>query len=82
MQERKEQEIRRRAYEIWESEERPVGEDLRHWMQASSEFAAGAEKDDRDDLALAQAAGGNEEDVEITTGEKPARQTVKSTEGP
>ena len=30
--------IRRRAYELWESEERPRGEDIRHWMQAENEF--------------------------------------------
>lgn len=32
--------IRNRAYELWESEERPHGEDIRHWMQAEDEFNA------------------------------------------
>jgi hypothetical protein len=32
--------IRRRAYETWESEERPQGEDIKHWMQALDEFNA------------------------------------------
>lgn len=26
--------VRRRAYEIWEREGRPHGEDMRHWLQA------------------------------------------------
>ncbi len=30
--------IRQRAYELWESEERPHGEDIRHWMLAEDEF--------------------------------------------
>lgn len=32
--------IRRRAFEIWESEERPHGEDIRHWMEAEDELRA------------------------------------------
>lgn len=37
--------IRQRAYEIWEREGRPQGEDLRHWLQAFQEIAASAETD-------------------------------------
>jgi len=32
--------ISRRAYEIWESEGRPEGCDLRHWLQAEEELGA------------------------------------------
>lgn len=31
--------IRRRAYEIWELEGRPEGQERRHWEQASREMA-------------------------------------------
>ena len=30
-------EVRRRAYEIWQAEGEPQGEELRHWFQASGE---------------------------------------------
>ncbi|MBX4958737.1 DUF2934 domain-containing protein [Rhizobium lentis] len=62
----KHEQIRRRAYEIWEAEGRPEGADLRHWMQACDELAGEdehetlrdlLEQDDRDDAALLQAAG-------------------------
>ena len=60
------EQIRRRAYEIWEDEGRPEGADLRHWLQASDELAGDDEhetlqelidEDDRDDTALLQGAG-------------------------
>ncbi|SCB61066.1 Protein of unknown function [Rhizobium aethiopicum] len=62
----KHEQIRRRAYEIWEAEGRPEGADLRHWMQACDELAGDDEhatlqdlidQDDRDDAALLQGAG-------------------------
>lgn len=62
----KHEQIRRRAYEIWEAEGRPEGADLRHWLQACDELAGEdehetlrdlIEEDDRDDAALLQAAG-------------------------
>ena len=37
--------IRQRAYEIWEQEGRPDGEDLKHWLQAFQEIAANIEAD-------------------------------------
>ncbi|MDP9812868.1 hypothetical protein J2W42_005739 [Rhizobium tibeticum] len=64
----KHEQIRRRAYEIWESEGRPEGAALRHWQQASDELNGdGADKtsqeptsgDDRDDAALLQGAADN-----------------------
>ena len=33
-----EENIRRRAYEIWEQEGRPHGQDMKHWLQAFKEF--------------------------------------------
>jgi hypothetical protein len=41
----KEDRIRQRAYEIWEREGRPQGEDMKHWLQAFQEIAASAEAD-------------------------------------
>ena len=37
----REDEIRRRAREIWEREGRPEGRDLAHWVQAKSELENG-----------------------------------------
>ncbi|MBB3138687.1 hypothetical protein FHS26_006466 [Rhizobium pisi] len=62
----KHEQIRRRAYEIWEAEGRPEGAELRHWLQACDELAGEDEdktlqdlidQDDRDDAALLQGAG-------------------------
>ena len=62
----KHEQIRRRAYEIWEAEGRPDGADERHWLQACDELAGEDEhetlqnlldEDDRDDAALLQGAG-------------------------
>ncbi|MBB3594830.1 putative membrane protein [Rhizobium sp. BK529] len=39
--------IRQRAYEIWEREGRPHGEDMKHWLEAFQEIAAKAEADDQ-----------------------------------
>lgn len=39
----KEDRIRQRAYEIWEREGRPHGEDMKHWLQAFQEIAASAD---------------------------------------
>ncbi|CAN7439344.1 DUF2934 domain-containing protein [Rhizobium sp. LjRoot258] len=33
-----EEKIRRRAYEIWEQEGRPHGQDMKHWLEAFKEF--------------------------------------------
>lgn len=64
----KHEQIRQRAYELWESEGCPVGADLRHWLQASDELSEDEEpqsteeisdKDDRDTTALLQGAGEN-----------------------
>ncbi|MDL2410825.1 DUF2934 domain-containing protein [Rhizobium calliandrae] len=58
--------IERRAYEIWESEGRPDGSDLRHWQQACDELDGDDLHetpqdrqgiDDRGDAALLQGAG-------------------------
>jgi hypothetical protein len=33
--------IRQRAYEMWEKEGKPYGEDLKHWLRASEEMGEG-----------------------------------------
>jgi hypothetical protein len=62
----KHEQIRRRAFEIWEAEGCPDGADQRHWLQACDELAGEDEhetlqdlldEDDRDDAALLQGAG-------------------------
>lgn len=62
----KHEQIRRRAYELWEEEGRPEGAALRHWLQAVDELEGEDEhetmqdlidEDDRDDAALLQGAG-------------------------
>ncbi|TAX48459.1 DUF2934 domain-containing protein (plasmid) [Rhizobium leguminosarum] len=62
----KHEQIRQRAYEIWEAEGRPDGADQRHWLQACDELSGEDEnetlqnlldEDDRDDAALLQGAG-------------------------
>ncbi|MGE6784486.1 DUF2934 domain-containing protein [Ensifer adhaerens] len=45
----KNERIRRRAYAIWESEGRPVGEDMRHWEQARREIEAGEASEQKDE---------------------------------
>ena len=35
----REEQIRQRAYSIWEEQGRPQGEDMRHWLQAWQELA-------------------------------------------
>jgi hypothetical protein len=38
--------ISRRAYELWEQDGRPDGNDLRHWLQAEKELTAGGTNGD------------------------------------
>jgi len=37
--------LRQRAYEIWEQEGRPHGEDMKHWLRAFQEIASSTEAD-------------------------------------
>lgn len=39
----REKQIRKRAYEIWEQEGRPHGEDLKHWLKAFEEIGSEAQ---------------------------------------
>ncbi|MDL2406228.1 DUF2934 domain-containing protein [Rhizobium calliandrae] len=64
----KQEEIRLRAYAIWESEGRPEGADARHWQQACDELNGDTghrmtqrplDEIDRDEAALLQGAGEN-----------------------
>jgi len=65
------EQIRRRAYWIWQEEGSPTGEDLRHWSMAEAEFEA-SKKGSRGDTAT----------IEISTGDEPPRKIIKKTEGP
>ncbi len=66
MADNKYDQIRRRAHEIWESEGRPEGADLRHWQRACDELGGDTDgrrsqpqrdEIDRDEAALLQGAG-------------------------
>lgn len=51
--------ISRRAYELWENEGRPEGNDLRHWLQAEQELSgasASASESQAQPVAARQAA--------------------------
>jgi hypothetical protein len=39
-------EIRERAYAIWEQEGRPTGEDMKHWLRAWQEIETGEVRDE------------------------------------
>ncbi|AOF93663.1 hypothetical protein BSY16_4192 (plasmid) [Sinorhizobium sp. RAC02] len=89
--------IRKKAYEIWQSEGCPPGEDLRHWLIAKSELdenvtvappLAGLSvfgERDRGSAGDGKVApserAGPGEQVAITTGAAPPRKKVKRTEG-
>ena len=53
MQDDREQQIRDRAYSIWEEQGRPQGEDMRHWLQAWQEISkADLPAEDADAMTL------------------------------
>lgn len=57
----KEEKIRRRAYEIWQQEGCPQGDDLKHWLQAFKELGAEADKKLRKPaVKKSKTAGGGE----------------------
>lgn len=62
-----EEHIRRRAYEIWEQEGKPQGEDLNHWVCALQEIGAKAESQPGKAAAPAKKAKTTKK-----TAEKPA----------
>lgn len=72
----RDEQIRRRAYWIWEEEGSPAGEDLRHWSMAEAEFEA-SRKGSSEDVATTETS-----EVEISTGDEPPRKKIKRTEGP
>ncbi|SFB59681.1 Protein of unknown function [Rhizobium sp. NFR07] len=90
----KNEQIRQRAYEIWENEGRPDGAADRHYAQATDEFMGEDEhetlqdlidEDDRDDDRRSNDLMNSTHaspDVEITTGEASPSRTVRGTEGP
>jgi hypothetical protein len=87
----KHEQIRIRAHQIWEDEGRPNGGDVRHWLQALDELAGEddhetlqelMDQDDRLDDAARQPLNNAVADLQITTGDKSAKQKIKKTEGP
>jgi hypothetical protein len=58
----REERIRARAHEIWEKAGRPLGEDMRHWVQAAREI-------DEEDAAAATGGGATEASGAGATGE-------------
>lgn len=72
----RQEEIRRRAYWIWEEEGSPTGEDLRHWSMAEAEFEASRNG------ASGDATTTEPPEVEISTGDEPPRKKIKRTEEP
>jgi hypothetical protein len=57
MNDNREEEIRRRAHQIWEDEGRPEGKDAEHWERARRE--AGANEGSKTDGALGGIAEGS-----------------------
>lgn len=45
-----EDEIAQTAYQIWESEGRPSGRELDHWLQAKSQIGAGKSRTEEREL--------------------------------
>ena len=90
----KSEQIRQRAYEIWENEGRPEGSADRHYEQAADELFGDDEhetlqelidEDDREDEAHAQQRGNSapsSPEVQITTGEASKPKRIGETEGP
>ena len=70
------EQIRRRAYWIWEEDGSPEGEDLRHWSMAEAEFEASKKG------ASGEAATTEVPAVEISTGDEPPPKKIKITEAP
>ncbi|NRP74521.1 hypothetical protein ILFOPFJJ_05443 [Ensifer psoraleae] len=74
----KHEQIRRRAYEIWESEGRQEGANLRHWQQACEELGGNSDHEtpqeldevDRADAAPLQGAEGSG-DIDLGSGKSP-----------
>ena len=54
MADEKIEQLRNRAYRIWESKGRPHGRDLEHWLDAEGELEAA---DDRNHRAIKEEAG-------------------------
>lgn len=75
MQSRPEEEIRARAYQIWEEEGRPEGHAQEHWYRASDELERAAENrfGGPDDLqrnpGIGTSAGTDIEDHDLLEGE-------------
>lgn len=64
-----EQEIRARAYRIWEGEGRPEGRDKIHWRQAEEEVSGETDGDLEADPGIGYSIGTTGEDIEDIKGE-------------
>ncbi|MGQ3215754.1 MAG: DUF2934 domain-containing protein [Shinella sp.] len=90
--------IRQRAYEIWQAEGSPSGSAVRHWTMAEAEIDWAGEASvpfkgfsvlgerDANDVGGDHAASAERADiggeVSITAGKEPPRRKIKQTEGP
>ncbi len=73
----REESIRRRAYEIWEQEGRPHGQEMEHWLRAFKEFgeqADGTVRISKRSTAKAKAAKPRVE-TKSAAEKQPARKT-------
>ena len=79
MEDNREEQIRQRAYSIWEEQGKPEGEDMHHWLQAWQELAdAGA-----DDAAVMPAdqegsAAAHASETPVGNGAAPAKVVRKT----
>jgi hypothetical protein len=74
----REAQIRRRAYEIWEQEGRPHGEDLAHWIKALEEIESGTEKIEKP----ASKSGARAKSVRASSASRSAATASKERSGP
>jgi len=72
-----EENIRRRAYEIWEQEGRPHGQEMKHWLQAFKEFG---ERVDAAKKPTVKVKSAKPKTATKSAGEKPAAKKTKAAE--
>jgi hypothetical protein len=69
--------IRQRAYEIWEQEGRPHGEDLKHWLKAFEEIGTRAEKKARKPRSAKGKSAGSATESPSLRSAAPAKSNAK-----
>jgi hypothetical protein len=65
--------IKRRAYELWESEGHPTGKDSEHWERARHEYASAKPGSDASSKASGKTSGKSVETAAAPKAEKPAK---------